>query len=164
MGTRSPEDVLAGVLRIAVGRDAKEPRLVPTLPIAANREWQASLSSGPAAFNVAVEQDDWTAAMVAEFTGLSIDALLDAVVSYDRTGALGGREWLEANADPAQLYAALTQMAEVAFPFATNVPMLLAAFVLRRVVGSDPASSTNGHSPSGGSTRGRSKTGSTQRS
>ena len=161
MATRSPEDILAGVLRIAVGGVEKQ---VPTLPIAANREWQERLSSGPGAFKMPVKDDDWTAAMVAEFTGLSTDALLDAVVAYDETGALGGRDWLEQHADPAQLYAALTQMAEVAFPFATNLPMLLAAFVLRQVVGSPAKSSTNGHSPRGGSIRARSSVASTRRS
>jgi hypothetical protein len=162
MVTRSPEDVLAGVLRIAVGGAEK---LVPTLPIAATREWQKSLGHGASGFDVPVSDDDWTAAKVAEFSGLSIDTILDMVVSYDRTGALGGREWLEANADPSQLYAAAVQMAEVAFPFATDVPVLLAGLVtIRAVVGSKPPNSTNGRSPTGGSTRARSKRASTRAS
>ena len=161
MATRSPEDVLAGVLRIAVGGVEK---IVPTLPLRATREWQATLARGPAAFSVPVTDDDWTAATVSEFTGLTLDTILNVVVAYDRSGALGGREWLEDNADPAQLYAAASQMAEVAFPFATNIPMLLAALVVRSVVASTSPNSTNGHSPRGVSTRARSKSASTRRS
>ena len=158
---RSPEDVLAGVLRIPVGGVEK---IVPTLSIRATREWQAGLAAGPAAFTVPVSDDDWTAATVAEFTGLSIETILDVVTSYDRSAALGGREWLEEHADPAQLYTAAHQMVEVAFPFATDPSMVLAALVVRRVVGSTRLSSTNGHSPIGGSTRRRSKRASTRAS
>jgi hypothetical protein len=152
MAERSPEDVLAGVLRIAVGHEGKE-RIVPTLSIGETREWQAGLARGPAGFVVPVSDDDWTAATVAQFAGLSIDTILDMVVSYDRSGALGGREWLEANADPAQLYRAAVQMAEVAYPFATDVPMLLAGLVVVRasVAPSQPRR-TNGRSRTGAST------------
>lgn len=161
MTSRSPEDVLAGVLRIAVGGVE---RLVPTLPLRATREWQATLAAGPSGFSVPVSEDDWTAANVSEFAGLTIDTILDLVVAYDRTGALGGRDWLEEHADPAQLYAAAQQMAEVAFPFAENVRLLLAALVVRSVVGSNSPKSTNGHSPIGASTRSRSKSASTRTS
>ena len=146
MTERSPEDVLAGVLRIAVGGVEK---LVPTLPIRATREWQAQIAAGPAGFDAPVSDEDWTAATVSEFTGLTLETILDIVCSYDRTGALGGREWLEDHADPAQLYAAASQMAEVAFPFATDTRLLLAALVVRSVVASRPPSSTSGPSPIG---------------
>jgi hypothetical protein len=149
MTTRSPEDVLAGVLRIAVGGVEKT---VPTLSIRATREWQEGLAKGPEAFSVPVNEDDWTAASVAEFAGLTLEAALDAVVSYDRTGALGGREWLEEHADPEQIHAAAMQMAEVAFPFARNGRMLLAALIIRSVAGSASPNSTNGRSPTGDST------------
>jgi hypothetical protein len=161
MTTRSAEDVLAGVLRIAVGGVEK---IVPTLPLRATREWQARISTGPTGFTVPVSEADWSATTVAEFSGMTLDTILDLVVAYDRTGALGGREWLEENADPAQLYAAAEQMAEVAYPFADNIRVLLAALVVRAVVGSASPKSTNGRSPTGGSTRSRSKSASTRTS
>ena len=145
MTTRSPEDVLAGVLRIAVGGVEK---IVPTLPIRATREWQAQVAAGPGAFAPA-DDNDWTPEDAFDFTRLTLDAILDIVVAYDRTGALGGREWLEENADPAQLYATAAQMAEVAFPFAENTRLLLAALVANRVVKSTPRNSTSGPSPIG---------------
>ncbi len=160
MTTRSAEDVLAGVLRIAVGGQEK---LVPTLPIRATREWQAWLAAKPSDYAVP-EGDDWSPAEVRDFTGFTLEAVLDMVVAYDRTGALGGREWLEEHADPAQLYAAIAQMAEVAFPFATNIPLLLAALVVRSAVPSSPPSSTNGPSPIGTSARARSRKSSTRAS
>jgi hypothetical protein len=144
--TRSPEDVLSGILRIAVGGVEK---IVPTLPISATRIWQASLAAGETADG---DDADLTPPDTAQVLGLSLDAVLSFVVGYDRTAALGGREWLEANADPGQLYAAASQMAEVAFPFARDVPMLLRALLARSVVASRSASSTSSPSPSGGST------------
>jgi hypothetical protein len=146
MTERSPENILAGILRIAVGGVEK---IVPTLPLRATREWQAGLAK--AREFTPPGDDDWTAPLASEFVGLTFDAILDIVVAYDRTGALGGREWLEEHADPAQIYAAASQMAEVAFPFATNIPMLLAALVAQSVVGSKSPNSTNGHSPTGDS-------------
>ena len=145
MTTRSPEDVLAGVLRIAVGGVEK---LVPTLPIRATREWQAGLASGEPRF-APDDAADWTAVEASEFSGLTLDVILDIVVAYDRTGALGGREWLEEHADPAQLHRAAEQMAEVAFPFAEDARALLAALVANRVVASTPRNSTSGPSPIG---------------
>lgn len=145
MAVRSPEDVLAGVLRISVGGVEK---IVPTLPIRATREWQARAL------------DDKTApAVEAEGAGianLAYDTVLDIVLTYDRTNALGGREWLEENADPAQLYAAAQQMAEVAFPFVEDVKLLLGARIASVVASARP-SFTNGHSPTGASTRRRSR-------
>jgi hypothetical protein len=160
MTERSAEDVLAGVLRVAVGGQEK---LVPTLPIKATREWQAALAAGPGRFHPD-NLEDWTPTDASEFSSLTLDVILDIVVAYDRTGALGGREWLEEHADPAQLYAAAGQMAEVAFPFADDTKLLLAALVVRSVVGSPAPSSTNGRSPIGASTRARSRRVSTRAS
>lgn len=160
MTTRSAEDVLAGVLRIAVGGVEK---IVPTLPIRATREWQAQIAKGPEAF-APRDLDDWTPAEAFDFTFLTLDAIVDIVVAYDRTGALGGREWLEEHADPAQLYAASAKMAEVAFPFAEDTKVLLAALVANRVVASTLQSSTNGPSPIGASRRRASRQPSTRAS
>jgi hypothetical protein len=149
MDTRSAEDVLAGVLRIAVGGVEK---IVPTLPIRATREWQAALATGPGRFTPH-DVNDWSPEEAASFSSLTVDVILDIVCAYDRTDALGGRDWLEEHADPAQLYTAAGQMAEVAFPFAEDTRTLLTALVVRSVVGSAPRSSTSGPSPIGASRR-----------
>ncbi len=160
MDNRSPEDVLAGILRIAVGGVEK---IVPTLPIRATREWQTALGTGPGRFTPK-DINDWTSTDATNFSSLSFDTILDIVVGYDRTGALGGREWLEEHADPAQLFIAAGQMAEVAFPFAEDTRLLLVALVVQSVVGSSLPSSTSGPSPIGGSTRSRLKRASTRAS
>ena len=161
--TRSNEDVLAGILRIPVGGVEKQ---IPTLPIKASREWQSLLADKLGGFGMALASDQ-SLASISAFASLSLDTILDLVVAYDRTGALGGREWLEENADAAQLYAALRSMGEVAFPFVNDVRSLLAmlpGLLAQAAVGSNSPSSTNGRSPTGASTRKPSKTDSTPRS
>jgi len=163
MTQRSAEDVLAGVLRISVGGIEKR---VPTLPMRASAEWQESLgvTLGGFARNLSADQSAESLMGFARFTQA---AILDAVVGYDRTGALGGRDWLAEHADPAQLYIAFRQMAEVAFPFVADVRSLLAilpGLLAQADVGSASPSSTSGPSPTGGSTRARSKRASTRRS
>ena len=163
MAQRTPEDILAGVLRINVGGIEKR---VPTLPMNASAEWQEALGAqlGGFARNLSTDQSADSLMGFAQFTQ---QAILDAVVAYDRSGALGGREWLAEHADPAQLYIAFRQMAEVVFPFVADVRSLLAmlpGLLAQADVGSSSPSSTNGHSPTGGSTPARSKAGSTRRS
>lgn len=168
MAQRSPEDVLAGVLRVPVGGVEK---LVPTLKIRAVRAWQAVVAEkvGPIPALLG-NQSAGTVEGMFTFTGLAIEAILDLVVAYDSTGALGGREWLEANADPAQLYAAARQMGEVTFPFVGDVGTLMLTFPAlfrsqaKPAEPSDSTSSTNGPSPSGASTPEPSKSGSTRTS
>ena len=101
------------------------------------------------------------------FARFTQQAILDAVVAYDRSGALGGRDWLAEHADPAQLYIAFRQMAEVVFPFVADVRSLLAllpGLLAQADVGSSSPSSTNGPSPTGASTRDHLKPVSTRRS
>lgn len=163
MTQRTPEDILAGVLRINVGGIEKR---VPTLPMNASAEWQEALGAqlGGFARNLSTDQSADSLMGFARFTQ---QAILEAVVAYDRSGALGGREWLEENADPAQLYIAFRQMAEVVFPFVNDVRSLLAmlpGLLAQADVESGSPSSTNGLSPTGGSTPRPSKTVSMRRS
>ena len=163
MAQRTPEDILAGVLRINVGGIEKR---VPTLPMNASAEWQEALGAqlGGFARNLSTDQSADSLIGFARFTQ---QAILDAVVAYDRSGALGGREWLAEHADPAQLYIAFRQMAEVVFPFVADVRSLLAmlpGLLAQADVGSSSPSSTNGRSPIGVSTRPPSKSASTRRS
>ena len=163
MTQRTPEDILAGVLRINVGGIEKR---VPTLPMNASAEWQEALGAGLGGFARNLTSDQ-SADSLMGFARFTQEAILDAVAAYDRTGALGGRDWLAEHADPAQLYIAFRQMAEVVFPFVADVRSLLAllpGLLAQADVGSSSPSSTSGHSPTGGSTPARSKTVSTRRS
>lgn len=160
---RTLEDRASGILRITVGGQTKR---LPTLPMRATAEWQESLGERFTAFTKQLAADQ-SAQSLAGFATFTHEAILDAVVAYDRTGALGGREWLADNADPEQLYVAFRQMAEVAFPFVKDVQGLLAllpGLVAQQVAESASPSSTNGHSPSGVSIPSASKSDSTQSS
>lgn len=147
---RSDEDRVSGVLRLRFGAAERE---VPTLPLRPAREWQRRVAELSGGFGLPAV-DDWRGSDPGQFANLTVDALLDLALAYDRTGALGGRDWLEDNADPAELFAAVSAMAENAFPFAEDGRRLLATMVVSAMVGqSAPPSSTNGRSHAGDSTR-----------
>lgn len=151
METRSPEEVATGLLRISVGGVVK---MMPTLPIKHIPEWAQLLDAlTPSAVTPGDPSEGFT--LIAKVT---LAGLLDLIVAYDRTGALGGREWLEENADPAELKAAAEQMAGNAFPFgqaAAVIGSMVAALLGQWAVRSEPPSSTSGSSRNGVSTRKR---------
>ncbi len=159
MVERSEEDSATRVLRIPVGGVVKT---MPTLPIKHIAEWAKLLDAlTPSTAPPGDPSEGFT--LIASIT---LTGLLDLVVAYDRTGALGGREWLEENADPAELKAAAEQMAGNAFPFgeAAAVIASMVATRLGQAVRSAPPSSTNGSSTNGASTRKRSVRASTRSS
>jgi hypothetical protein len=152
MAERTPEDVAAGILRIAVGGTVRE---VPTLKAKYVGAWaERVLLLDDAGRAVKIKPlEEWTAADVAQLAGPALDRVIDLIVAYDRTGALGGREWLEENADPPQLQDALTAMLGNAFPLADS-PEVLAATVMGQVAAaSNQPRSTSGRSRPGTSTR-----------
>lgn len=88
---------------------------------------------------------DWTAlfGLLAGLTPLQIELL----VAYDKGGALGGTEWIRANADRTEVYEAIKAIVVHELPFlrdALKAPGLLQG-LLRQV----QASSTPSPSPSG---------------
>jgi hypothetical protein len=155
---RTPEDKAAGILRIGMGGTVKA---VPTLKAGHIEEWGRLLASEDPNAKVPSE---WTVADVGSLAGESATRLIDLCVAYDRTGALGGREWLGENADPAQLYAAVVAMVGNAFPLAESPEALTGLMLLRAVVRLGPPSGTNGASTNGASTRKRSGRASTRNS
>lgn len=97
---RTPEDRASGVLRITLGNVTKR---VPTLKLTAADEWATTVANLP--------DGDLT-------DGALERARLEAVLAYDVTGALGGREYVEDHADWDQIYVAFQQMMAVVRPFA----------------------------------------------
>lgn len=150
---RAPEDVAAGVLRFTFGG---QERVVPTLKIRASRDWiRAGVAKLPAL--QAVLAGDQSPEGLDQLIALGYDAALEQVLAYDRTGALGGRDWLEDNADPTELYEALRAMGQVALPFVGDLKGLLAILpgLLEGAAPDDTSestSSTSSPSPSGVST------------
>ncbi len=150
---RSAEDRAAGILRVTVG-NAGTKRL-PTLPMRAAAEWSDSL--GPA-LQAMIEKLGTDAGEIkgGDLTAIgraAQEAILEAVVAYDRGSALGGREWLEEHADPEQLYIAFRQIVLVVFPFVGDAMGILRLLPeLLRAGTSGSPSSTSGPSSTGGST------------
>lgn len=158
---RPDEDVLSGVLRLTVGGVEKE---VPTLPIRPAREWQRMVTAVSGGFGLPA-LDDWQTDDAGRFANLTLDTLLDLALAYDRTAALGGRDWLEDNANPQELYEAVVAMAENAFPFAEDGRTVLGMAIAQATLAEPiPPRSPSGRSPRGASTRASSRTPSTRSS
>jgi hypothetical protein len=143
MAPETDEDVVLGVLRITVGGIVKT---MPTLKVKYVDAWMRSLSPVVGAARAIGE---WTDVQVAELPGQNAALMIEWIIGYDRTGALGGREWLEENADPGELHAALTQMLGNANPLADARAQLGLLLLRRATAGSSPPSSTNGASTNG---------------
>jgi hypothetical protein len=152
MVERNPEDVVTGVLQLSFGGVVKS---MPTLKIKQIPEWAAVLDARTPSTPAPAD----SAAGFTFVAQITLSGLLDLVVAYDRTGALGGREWLEENADPTELREAALAMAGNAFPFGEGagvVGRMLMDLIKQAVAPSPPPKSTNGRSPGGVSTRKRS--------
>jgi hypothetical protein len=80
---------------------------------------------------------------------LAEDTMLELIVAYDRTSALGGREWLEEHAWPRELGPIFTACVEAVFPFDRRAGGPGGS----AVAPSAGPSSTSGPSPTGASTR-----------
>lgn len=130
--SRSEEEALAGILRVAVGGRERE---LPVLTIVAARAWKAELVSvlagqiGEMRFD-SIEDTGAIASAVG-------DRMLDLVVAYDTGSELGGKEYLEAKATDAEIYAAFRAILEVSFPFVRDLPSAVA--VLQALAASAPS-------------------------
>lgn len=169
MYEQTPEDRRAGILRFTFGG---EERTCPTLKLKASRDWlRAATGRLPLLIGALGLDSDLQQSAFVDF---SYEIGLEVISEYDVTGALGGREWLEDHADPAELYDALRLMAQVAVPFGNDLQSLVAILVTqvpdlfrpRPVVpddASDSTRSTNSPSAAGASTPRRSRRASTPR-
>ena len=132
MESRSPrpEYLVLAAAPIAVTLGGRE-RLLPPLSIAANRKWKALLAASVGETWVAFGQADDYGAITGLVAGMT-DVMLDLLVAYDTSGALGGRAWIEDNATDAELYAAFKEVVAVAYPpfqDARTVPGLAQALI-----------------------------------
>ncbi len=150
------EEVLAGLITVTVGGLE---RSMPTLSIRDAREWRKRLAAEVAPIAaLQIDANDW-AGMPAKLQ-LAEDTMLELIVAYDRTSALGGREWLEEHAKPRELGPIFTACVEAVFPFERR-----AGVPAGPPVGPSAApNSTNGRSPTGASTPSASSAGSTDAS
>lgn len=167
MDQRSPEEVAGGFIRCRLGTEVRN---LPTLKISDERAWKESLAKAVGTAQVSV---DWEALKaggdrayhaLTPMLSLPTDIALEMLVAYDKSGALGGREWLERNADSKQVYDLLVAVGRVVFPFVHDLRGVLREIIqiqqtVRRLEAaaeveseSEQSSSTNGLSPTGTST------------
>lgn len=150
---RAESDVSSGSIPCRIGGRV---RPLPTRKVGPVREWKASLGTalltGVTGFDF---REKPTEAMVdlSRLATIVGDTVLDLVVEYDVTGALGGRDWLEANADDREVYEILRSILAVHFPFVRDLrDAIREVMALLAVARSDQASSPSSPSPSGDST------------
>lgn len=161
MSRRSEADVLAGVIPVPLPTGV---RRIPTLKIKAAREWKTkAMESAQGLFKF-----DGSIGALPDFVDMASDTMLDLIVAYDVTNALGGKDALEDALDDAQAWDVLKALLDVAFPFAQDLAGMIRALGLdlspaRQMVatlqqGSEPVpsaepSNTNGSSPTGRGSR-----------
>lgn len=149
---KAPEaDVASGVIHVTIGG---EQRVLPTLKIGPfEDEWLPKQGQAISAlFNEDLE--------VTDLVKRGIGALVDAIVAYDVTGALGGRDYLRAKADHAELHAIAHAIYQRHFdPFMKDAQAILAAVrqMTQQMAATAVAQrlqekSTNGVSPNGDET------------
>ena len=109
-----PEYEVLAASPIAVVLAGRE-RSLPPLSIRANRAWKKQLAETVGQAWVAFGAADDYGSIVGLMAGLT-DEMLDLLMAYDTSGALGGREWLEDHATDSEVYAAFKQVAAVAYP------------------------------------------------
>lgn len=149
---RSEELKAAGLVVLELGDQAFTLRV---LRIKEQREWQRGAGQAVTAigtFDVKTPGDG-IEVIKRTLLLLGVDQQIDIISAYDVDHVLESREWIEENATSEQVYAALREVATVAFPFMRDAESLLAAIgPLISAALSEQASSTSSPSPTGVST------------
>lgn len=159
---RSSDEILAR-RGIAVSLGGAEHR-VGRLVIEQNRTWKERLQREAAGRWGAMGASATWSDVIGTFAGLT-DLQIDLIVAYDeahdesgratRPGVLGGREFIEANADEEEVYEAFKLIAAAAFPFlrdAARFPTLVIQLLAQIQQSSTSAPLPTGDSgPSGSS-------------
>ncbi len=136
--TRSQEERAGGFIRCSV---AGSTRNLPTLKIRAERAWRDTLANAIGSMEMEVDLKVLMGGgieayeAVAGMANVPATTVLELVLAYDATGALGGKEYLEENADSGQLYEILKLILGVVFPFVSDLRSVLTELVRIRLVG-----------------------------
>lgn len=145
---QSEADRLAGTLRL---RFAGGEKLVPALRLGAGRRWiEALVETMTAVAATSTEGPDGLLRLASATT----DGAVDALLAYDTTNVLGGREWLDGNAEAFEIRDALDTMRARAIPFGEAAGLTQLILTAAQLAAQ---SYTNGRSPSGDSPRTSSK-------
>lgn len=134
---RAEEEVAFGIIPCRIGEFTINVR---TLKLAAAREWKSKLGANVqvtlSQFNVAGMGGAESIGSLVGLGVLGTEVMLELILEYDAAGALGGRKWLEENADESDIYRMFRQIIGVHFPFVADVVGMMT--VLRTLMASTP--------------------------
>jgi len=123
MRERTEAEIVSGTITVRIGKVEKS---LPIRTIERSREWKRSLARALAGGDGIGKMDLATAEDGGAVAVALGDRLLDLVVEYDETAALGGREWVAANGTDAEVYAIFRELLELSFPFAGDLRTAIA--------------------------------------
>jgi hypothetical protein len=153
---RSDEEVAGMFISVTLGGQVKS---LPVLPRARNREFQKfyaeKVRTTLKATEELVELDD-----VINLMANSIDEMMEVLLTYDESAALGGKEWVDRNATDREIYEAFKKVTDAAHPFGKDllaqVPNL-AQILMRAAMAAGGSRSTSSSPPSTAGRRKKSK-------
>ena len=141
--------MVAQSLSLRLGGYAKS---LPVLSIEDNENWQKVFAKALSEKLRSVEKiTTWEQAVTVASASTSL--MLDLLTEYDKSGALGGKDWLRKNATPSEIYDAFKEVAQASYPFARDVsrfPALVQLLLTQVAQVSEQSSSspsTNGSGP-----------------
>lgn len=154
---RPDGEVVAGTLRVRLGG---YPKTLPELNIEDNEAWQGKLVVGLASVLKTMDAiKDWDQAV--RLVSRSTPLMIDLLVAYDKSGVLGGKEWIRANATNSEVYEAFKEVAQASYPFVRDLRQFptLIGVILDQVatIASDLSPSTSGQPRNTGGRRKRSE-------
>jgi hypothetical protein len=101
---------------VTLGGQAKS---LPVLPIVRNRDWKQQFDATVREIGASSESDDFDE--VVRALSDSIEKMLDLLIAYDESGALGGHEWIDGNATDREVYETFKKVTDAAFPFGIDL-------------------------------------------
>lgn len=107
---RPEEEQIRGILTVTI--DGQK-RAVPTLKRVHSREWKQQVTRTIASIDLP-DTDDIE--LLVRTATLTDDIIFELVIAYDRTNALGGREYLDEHADDRDIHEAFEVMLRAASP------------------------------------------------
>ena len=145
---RPDEEVAAGFISATLGGQARN---LPVLSIERNREWKKVYNATVSELGGDAESDDFDA--VVDLLSGAIDKMVDLLIAYDETGALGGREWIDKHATDREVYELLKgPVLQAAFPFGIDLMAQVLGAIranMARLAVSSPSTSSSQRSTGG---------------
>lgn len=117
MPARSPEDILAGRVRVMLGGTT---HILPVLPRGPSKRWLEQLDDRFAALAMSLDAAADTPAIMSLLVS-ETEALYDLLLSYDQSGILPSRDEIDETATDAQILQAVLEVWRAVHPLVASV-------------------------------------------